>query len=340
MASKEPTTISSVAGLLAETLEEHYQVDAAALFRTVGMDPDKLRDPLARYSRAKILALWDAAVSATGDPCIGLTVGFNIRPTTYHALGYAWLASRSLLDALERLQRYYQVFVTVPLQIDILRKRDVYMFQVIYTDPRYPPPPVPLDSFLASIVKLCRSASHEDFRPTRVWLAHDDSGHAKTYERLFEAPVRFSAPANALFFDQAILEAPLPGNNLVLATANDNIAEKYLNALDPDKATSDVFRLLVELLPTGQFSQARIAARLNRSVSSLQRQLQTEGTSFQSIKDSTRRDLSEDYVRENKLSISQIAYMLGFSDQSNFSRAFKRWTGKTPGQYQAEMNQD
>ena len=179
----EPTTIASVARLIAETLETHYQVAPANLLRRAGIDPELLERPEARVSRANILRLWQEATAATKDPCIGLAVGFNIRTTTYHALGYAWLASHKLLDALQRLRRYYQVIATVPLSIEIRPMSESYMLEVVYPDPAYPAPPIALDSFLASIVKLCRSASSEAFSPLEVWVNHDHHGQEEVVEQ-------------------------------------------------------------------------------------------------------------------------------------------------------------
>jgi AraC-like DNA-binding protein len=134
-------------------------------------------------------------------------------------------------------------------------------------------------------------------------------------------------------FDKATVEAPLPGDNLELALANDRIAEDYIEALDPSTVSTAVRKLLIELLPTGDANQDAIARQMNRSLSTLQRQLSAEGTNYKDIRELTRRDLAEQYVREGRYSLSQIAYLLGFSDQSNFSRAFRRWTGHSPGAY-------
>ena len=165
-----------------------------------------------------------------------------------------------------------------------------------------------------------------------VRAAPDDIGE---YLRVFQAPLRFATERNALYFDAAALETPLPGENRDLARANDEVAESYLAALDARRVSSEVKRLLIDLLPTGEASARAVAKRLNTSVSTLQRQLKTEQTSYKDIAEDTRRTLAEQYVVRGRLSLSQIAYLLGFSDQSNFSRAFRRWTGAAPKDYRA-----
>jgi AraC-like DNA-binding protein len=88
------------------------------------------------------------------------------------------------------------------------------------------------------------------------------------------------------------------------------------------------------MLPSGKTDQDRVASRLYRSTSTLQRQLSAEGTSYRDLLETTRRSLAEKYLRDGEHTQADIAYMIGFSDQSNFARAFKRWTGMSPGQFQ------
>lgn len=332
--SKEPTTLTSVGQLIAEVLRDHYGVDPEPLFRRVGLDPALMANANARYPRARLMELWDAAADATGDPCIGLVVGFALRPTSYHALGYSWMASQNLHEAMDRLSRYYRVIATVPLQVELSEYADRYALEVTYPDPRYPSPPIALDSFLASIIRLCRTAANAHFHPEEVWLNHPDFGRPDEYIRHFAAPVRFDMDRIVMYFDKESLDTPLPGDNIDLVRANDAVVERYLENLDPQRVATEVRRLLIDLLPTGHANQQNIAKRLNKSVSTLQRQLGTEGTTFREIQDGTRQALAEEYVRDGKHSLSQIAYLLGFSDQSNFSRAFKRWHGVTPKDFQ------
>ena len=103
-----------------------------------------------------------------------------------------------------------------------------------------------------------------------------------------------------------------------VAKATDKIAEHYVEALDPNKVASQVRQLLIALLPSGNADQDLVSKRLNRSTSTLQRQLQAEGLSYRDVLDNTRRSLAENYLTDNKHSHAQIAFLLGFSDQSNF----------------------
>jgi len=330
----EPTTLAATARIIAETLEKQYSVDPSPVFARAELDINRLSLPGARYPSQNVQALWLAAVDVTGDPCFGLFAGRRIRPTSFHALGFSWIASESLLGALRRLCRYHDVITTMPLRLNITRADDCYEMTIEYPDPHCTPEIPCIDAFVTAIVQLCRVATESDFAPLSIAFKRTGRVCIDTYIDILGCPVTTGAERITIRLDPESLEKPLPGNNLELARANDSVAEKYLELLDPRTVASEVRELLIALLPSGNSNQSRIAERMNRSLSTLQRQLSQEGTSYQEIRDNMRRELAKEYVRESKLSLSQIAYMLGFSDQSNFSRAFRRWTGVPPKDYQ------
>ena len=110
----EPSTLAAAARLIAETLEKNYGVDYHPLFKRLGLDIEKMEIAGARYPSKKMQALWVESVAVTGDECFGLAVCANIRPTTFHALGFSWLASRTLLESLQRLCHYTRMISNNP----------------------------------------------------------------------------------------------------------------------------------------------------------------------------------------------------------------------------------
>ncbi|MGI9220426.1 MAG: helix-turn-helix domain-containing protein, partial [Woeseiaceae bacterium] len=135
-------------------------------------------------------------------------------------------------------------------------------------------------------------------------------------------------------FAAADLEARLTGSIPDVAEASDKIAADYIGSLEEGAVAHDVRQALLQLLPSGKVGQESVAARLNRSRSTLQRQLGAEGTSYRDVLESTRQALAEKYLANEDYTQAQVAFMVGFSDQSNFARAFKRWTGLSPGEFQ------
>jgi AraC-like DNA-binding protein len=330
----ERTTIAAAARLIGETLRTHYAQDPEPVYKMAGIESSRLDISGARYPWSAMQKLWLAAAEVTGDPCFGLTVGRNIRPTTFHALGFSWLASRTLLESMQRLVRYTKLITTAPVELTLeLEDGNWLLYDKIRNAGLPGADQIATDAFFMAVIGLCRQASNTHFCPAEVHLQRAEDGHLDTYVQALEAPVFFGADVDRIAFDQATLEQPLPGGNLELALVNDRIAEEYIEALDPNIIATEVRRLLIELLPSGDASQNIIAHQMNRSLSTLQRQLAAEGTNYKEIRENTRRDLAEQYVREGQYSLSQVAYLLGFSDQSNFSRAFRRWTGHSPGSY-------
>ena len=312
---------------------ESYGCDNAALFKKVGLDPDKMRDPNARYPETALMRLWELALEETKDPCMGLTVARNWHPSTLHALGFAWLASTTLKDAFERLVRYSRILVDID-RASLEETEDAFCFKIITPIGYIRAPDESYDAYLAVVLDMCRVSYGQELNPQRVTMMRGMPKHCSgEFFQLFRAPIEFSASEDALYFGKAKLLEDLPTANTELARANDEIIQRYLASLDRANIAMQVRTKLVEQLSSGHATQTSIAKSLNMSTRSLQRKLKEEGSSFKEILEQTRRDLAQQYVREGQMSTKEITYLLGFSEPSNFARAFTRWTGVSPSEY-------
>ena len=131
-----------------------------------------------------------------------------------------------------------------------------------------------------------------------------------------------------------VVDRVLPSGNEKLASFSDQAMTQYLASLDEAvHLISRVQKCIVERLPSGDATGENVASELSLSTRSLQRTLQQEGTTFIAILNDTRRDIARQYVLEDTIDLTEIAFLLGFSTLSSFSRSFKRWTGKSPVQY-------
>lgn len=313
---------------------ESYGLDPAALFREAGLDPDKIGDPDARYSEEASTRLLELTMAAADDPCFGLRVARYWHPSALHALGFAWMASASLEEALHRLVRYFRILIVGERLV--LEKAREGLVLAVETPVEYPrAPQVLYDLLLAAIVHMCRLSAGDDFDPLRVWLRRGAPDCAEQFGEYFHAPVEFGAARDALLLPGGALRAPLPTANLEMAHASEKIIQGYLAGMDRSEIAVQVKARLVDMLPSGQTSEQAVAEALHMSLRSLQRKLKAEGTSYKELLDATRRDLAVQYVRGSRLSINEITYLLGFSEPGNFSRAFKRWTGASPSEYRA-----
>jgi AraC-like DNA-binding protein len=328
----EKSALASITSVFIETLAKNYNLDLKPVLTDLGLDLRKITLPGARYPDEAYGDIWNAIIKLTGDDLVGLAIGSHVRPTTFHALGYAWMASSTLADALHRLERYDRIISAVD-QFVIQDYENYTVLTLSCRDLEIPYIHEGVDAYFMAILKFCQWSTDSHTAPIEVRLQHPDHDRASDYVAAFGAPVIFDAEDNQLVFDKELLEKPLPGDNEELASLNDRVVERYLEALNPQLVANQVRALLVKLLSSGDSSQERIASQLARSTSSLQRQLSAEGSSFVEIRDETRKTLAMGYIREGELPISEVAFLLGFSDQSNFSRAFKRWAGVSPKQW-------
>ena len=329
-----PITLTSWALLIWKGLESTGR-DPRPLFVQAGLNPDQLHDPNARYPVRAMTRLWNLAVQATGDDCFGLVAAGFWHPTTFHALGYAWLASDTLKHAFERLVRYIHLVSNagnVSMQTDTSGYRVALGLRV----PDIQPSPAALDASFAAIVRMCRTSYGEDFAPRRVQLAHSRPACAERFESFFCCPVDFDTTPSTLLLDSRQLDAELSTANAELAHASDNIISQYLAHLDRTHIAPQVKAKLLDLLASGKLNEAQMAVALNQSERSLQRKLRAEGTSFSQLLEETRRELAQRYIENSRLSITETAYLLGFAEPANFTRAFRRWTGQTPSDYRQQ----
>jgi AraC-like DNA-binding protein len=324
-----PTSLASWGLAIARALEARG-CDAAAIFAEAGLDFSVLDDPDARLPVRSPSRLWPLAVAATKDPCFGLEVARHVSPTTFHALGFSLAASASLREAFERVARYYRL-VSDAAAVHFEPCPEGYM--VSLSVDRTEPPAEAIDAIFALAVGLCRTLATRDFGPLRVEMRRPPPPDPTPFHRFFRAPITFGAVKDAITLDRATCDRRLPGGNAELARANDQIAASALQRWDRSHFADGVRALLVERLPNGVPSQDEVAKLLGMSTRALQRRLVLEQATFQQILDGTRRELAMSYLSESRHSMTEVAYLLGFSGAAAFTRAFRRWTGQAPTQY-------
>jgi len=330
----QPTTIASWAIVIWRAMEAHG-VDPHAVFEHAGVDPARFHDENARYSLSEMSRLWRAASEATGDPCFGLEAGQYLHPTTFHALGYAWLASHTLHEALARFVRYTRL-VSTGLHMQLVLVGDEAEVLWGAADPSLDFTIEAADAAAAALLVMCRASCGESFHPKRMRLWRPSPPCLDRYQSLVRAPVEFGDPDNVMVLDRADMERLLPTGNFELARASDEVIVRYLAHLDRHEVAMQVKAQLVELLPSGRVTAKAVAQALHLSVRSLQRKLAEQHTNFAQLLEDTRRELARQYVGTSRLSVGEIAYLLGFADPANFTRAFRRWTGMSPSDFRAD----
>ena len=329
------TTLASSALSMWRALES-YGIDPAVLFERAHLDPQKLYDSNARYRDSRLYSLWRLAAETTGDPYIGLKVASFWHPSAAHALGYAWLASATLKDALERTVRYFRM-MSDKEELTLETSEEEYRLIIENPAVDFPTAPEDQDASFAALIGLCRMCYGESFNPLRITMRRPKLPDPAPFAEHFRAPIQYSGNEDSICFDKVDAQTPLPTANAEVARANEKIIQEYLARFDRSSAAMQVRARLSEQLSSGHATQNSVADALHMSLRTLQRRLNDEGTCYKHLLDETRRELAAHYMAESHRSINEITYLLGFSEPSNFSRAFKRWTGKSPSAYRAQQ---
>jgi len=334
MPSRTPNSaIASWVLLIARAIDD-YGYDSRELFTQAGLDYRLVNEPGARYAYGSVCRLWELAAATIQDPCIGMRVASLWHPTTLHALGYSWLASYNLDEAYKRILRFGRILNSAANAAFKIRESDNFYGLVFDTSLLHiNPPQVAQEGGLALFLNISRAAYGPDFKPIGVSLKREEPECVDRFVEYFGTPITFNEVHNALWMDPVQVVKPLATANPELVRINDQIVVDYLANLDRGDVVSQVRAAISERLPSGHIDEAEIAAAINLSQRSLQRRLAEQDMLFTRLLEDTRRELSRDYVRDPQRSINEIAYLLGFSEPGNFSRAFKRWYHQSPMEY-------
>lgn len=329
------TALSSWALLIWQALQNEG-LNARMIFEQAGVDPKVLSNGDARFESSAMRKLWAGVAEHSNNPCIGIEIGKQWSPVSFHALGYAWLASHSLQDAMQRFCRYAKV-VNTQLVTHLSRRGLDYSFSFESQQNWTRDYPQVLDAAFVALITMCRLLVGAKFSPLEVRLTVSASASTPMLETALGAPVVCGCDINEMIVAGSDVERSVPGASLELLRVNEHLLQDYLQRIEATDIVQQVERAALELMPSGDATEQKIAATLNMSGRSMQRRLSEEGTNFTHILQATREKMSAHYIRENKLTLSEIAYLLGFSEQANFSRAFKRWYDCSPTEYRKEM---
>ncbi len=333
----QPSSLSQLVYRIGDTLRVGYGIDPRPIYESIGVDPDGPKDAGDRQPNRVITEMFDRAGQLSGDPALGLRVGLRSEPRHFFVIGHAWLASATLVDAFHKLLRYEAILNSGQTDLRFERQGDLFVLSEAYPNPSDYPGKLRADNGIASVLKMCYAVRGEPLYPVRMDLFATSRVPLDIYREIIQGPVRRSNERTAIYFRVPELEAPLGGAIPEIVDTSCRIADRYLESLDANKIAHKVRAQLVQMLPGGVVDQERIAASLYRSASTLHRQLTAEGTTYRDVLERTRRELAEAYLRDGRHSLAETAFLLGFSDQGNFARAFKRWTGSSPGQYRKAM---
>ncbi len=307
-------------------------IDTETLLRSVGIERGRLEDPDARLKNSEASALWVKAYELSGDPVLSLHVAEACPLGSYKVIDYLASSARTVGDAFRYATHYFKIIQTSPsVRLDIDDSGEPVVFQLAGVTG---PDDVsrPYAEYCLSIFLLHVRAGTRCPVPVRhVTFTHRWPPDTSEHERVFGCAVRFEAEHNRLYIDRAAWEAPSLGAHSgvlrVLADHAELLLEKLPRRPDLIERTR---RAIQERLCCGDPSVSAVARELGMSERSLQRHLRELGSTFNALLDEVRTSAARLYLDQPDMALAEIAYLLGFADQSAFHRAFKRWTGRTP----------
>jgi AraC-like DNA-binding protein len=306
-------------------------VDGPAMLRSVGLKPEEpldVREMIADDAYYDLLERITAEMEDAFE--LPLRVGPLMRPDDYGALGLAWKSAPTIRSSLERVERYCRLW-TDNLTYEIHDRDDGIDFIVHRSGDRRLGMRLSNEATLASATSLIRQTSSPRFRPQSVSLKHAAPGSTSAHERYFGCPVRFASDCDALSISNEVLDRP---NHL----SDDGISRFLIDHLDAEMESFGsgipvqalVEREISRSLSAGVPRMADVARRLAMSERTLHRRLAERDLSFKNLVADTRRHVAVNLLRKSSYPLTEVAFLTGFSEQSAFNRAFKRWTGHTP----------
>jgi AraC-like DNA-binding protein len=324
-----------VLGFLWKKADE-FGLDAEALMREVGIDPNLRRDINARITEHQFDELaWRAKQGSKDDAFIFHLIE-SMHPSYLGALGYAWMTSSSLRRAFERAQRYYGL-ITTHTRVHIENHEDGLHVQFLSNSEGMHDVALRERIRLVAPVQLCRLSYGEAFTPLRVDFSHPAPSNPQPYNHYFRCPLHFEQPDTRLLIAQEVADEPLTGFNPEIVRELDRMIVDYLARLDRNDIRGRTRAAILQELPSGEVSLERTAEMLALSPRTLARRLREEGESFKSLLAEIRRDLGEKYILDKSLSLTEISFLLGFSEASSFSRAYRGWTGQSPSDHRSAL---
>ncbi|MGB5290043.1 MAG: AraC family transcriptional regulator [Lysobacterales bacterium] len=309
---------------------ESYGLDPEPLFAAEEINIQLPIDPSMRLPYEKIDRIRTRAASLCGDEAFGIRSASVYAVSQLGALGYAWQASLTLRKACARLERFIRV---VNDQAAVLVEDvDACMVLTLQLDIPSENASVRDDGALATITRMCRLIYGERFRLSAVNFKHPEPRDIKPYFEYFACQLNFDQAENQLLIPLSIADELLVGANSELALLNDQVITRRLALLDRNDIVARVQSAVMEQLPHGNISDDSVAEALHMSVRTMHRKLADVDQNFRNLLVEVRRNLAELYIMDNSLTLTEISMLLGFSEPSSFSRAFKSWTGSAPSE--------
>jgi AraC-like DNA-binding protein len=311
---------------------DSLKVDINAFLRSIDVNPGAVKSPDARIPIEIYLRIQDEAAEYVNDPYFGLHMGEFAEAGSWSILGYMLMNCKNLGEAFEKSERYSRIIGNLIEARTELRPNTVKVnFQTAPHAPKMSRHC--FDASFSSSIRMIRSLTGVELHPLEVSFIYPEPDSKSEYERIFKCPVVFGQRDNSYTMDMNVVNTPIPMANPALLEYFEQYAQDFLTEMDRnDEHTRAVTKIILSKLDDEALSINQVAQEMAVSVRTLQKRLEEEGVVFSDLYKGIRHQLAQKYLREN-YTVEQITYLLGFSEPSVFRKAFKKWSGITPGEF-------
>ncbi|NIB38454.1 AraC family transcriptional regulator [Pseudomaricurvus alkylphenolicus] len=337
MKSCEYSDNSCIVLSIVKALDE-VGLDSREILQHLDIDPNLLGAGDCRVSQEQMTTLWKLAEKRSGDESLGLRAARHVRLANLQIVGYAMHCSGTLERALQRLIRFRRLVSDAGI-MDLSQSGNLYRFCLILDTQGGEIAYQSYDFCIASLVVLLREiAGDTAFTPYKICLERAQPENIEQYQDLFQCKIEYEQPQTCIYLNRSQLQQPIPTGNEHLAAQLDDIAEKQINQLDRVSFKHQVRTVLNTHLHEGEPSKSLVAQAFRISNRTLLRRLREECTTYQEVLNELREEMACSYLRRPGMTLDKTSTLLGFSDVSTFSRAFKNWTGKSPSLWREQSS--
>jgi len=304
--------------------------ERGALLAALGLADADLADQDSRVAFAKYVALMRAAKALTCDPALALHFGEAVEMSEMSIVGLLGMSCETVAEGLAQINRYGQLIVDLGVAERFRHVLADDLFWVIDARPEPEAFPELTESSFARIARGLRVFAETPLLKA-VHFTYPAPSYRVAYDDVFRVPVMFESDRNALVVDGSIITRRVALQPRYVFGILSERADALLKKLESSKTLRGrVEALLLPVLHTGEAGIDAIVAQIGMSRWTLSRKLKAEGATFEQVLDELRHRMALDYLAARKVSVNETAYLCGYSEAAAFSRAFKRWTGRTP----------
>lgn len=308
-------------------------LDQAALLTSVGLEPDAEWDPKVMIPESAYYDMLEQMAAVSDVSALPLRVGASMRCDEYGALGLAWKAAPDLLGSFSRVERYARLW-TSNVRYELRQTDRGTLFIEHRAGQRRLGMRLSIEADMASGVAISNEVSERPFAPLKVFFTHAAPKITRHHTSYFRCPVQFNAGFDGMLLsNDALAQTNILGDQGITQFLISHLDAELSEFQEDTPLKSQTKDAIARALSEGLPKMSDIARGLGLSARSFHRRLAAHGLSFQMLTEETRRELAEGLLRDDQYSLAEIAFLTGFSEQSAFTRAFKRWVGRTPANY-------